>query len=282
MNLVDYAAKHGLKRVGARPGVLQYIKQVWQRRVFAITLARSRIQARNQQNRFGLAWLIIIPLLDALVYGVVFGILQGSKRPEHFVQFLLIGIFFFRFFSDCVSTGARSIINNAALVQTLSFPRMILPLAVAIEHFLNFIPILFILIVLSMLSGAMPTWTWLYLVPVVAMTVLFNTGVVMFVARVAVHFRDIGQIIPFGNRFMRYFSGVFYNPAAFLGGMPLAITLFNLNPVYDLLELARFALIPGYEVSRFIVVSAISWSIGSFLLGGLFFWAAEERYGRAT
>lgn len=282
MSLKQYAAEHSLKRVGERPSLGRYIKEVWRRRVFVTTLARSRMQAKNQQNRFGMAWLIMTPLLDALVYGTVFGLLQGDKRPEHFILFLLIGIFFFRFFSDCVSTGARSVINNQALVQTLSFPRMVLPLAIVVEHFLNFLPVLAILLLFSIPLGAEFSLKWFYLLPVVVLTVMFNTGVVLFFARVAVHFRDISQIIPFINRVMRYFSGVFFSPLAFVGSMPLVMAFFTLNPVYVLLELARYALIPNYEVSVAIVISALVWSIGGFIAGSLFFWAAEEKYGRSA
>lgn len=282
MNLSKYAAEHGLSRVGQRPSLARYVKEVWRRRVFVTTLARSRIQAKNQQNRFGMAWLIMTPLLDALVYGTVFGLLQGDKRPEHFILFLLIGIFFFRFFSDCVSTGARSVINNQALVQTLSFPRMVLPLAIVVEHFLNFLPVLAILLLFSVPLGAEFSLKWFYLLPVVVLTVMFNTGVVLFFARVAVHFRDINQIIPFVNRVMRYFSGVFFSPLAFVGSMPLVMAFFTLNPVYALLELARYALIPNYEVSIAIVISALVWSIGGFIAGSLFFWVAEEKYGRSA
>lgn len=282
MNLSKYAVEQGLTRVGERPSLGRYIKEVWRRRVFVTTLARSRMQAKNQQNRFGMAWLIMTPLLDALVYGTVFGLLQGDKRPEHFILFLLIGIFFFRFFSDCVSTGARSVINNQALVQTLSFPRMVLPLAIVVEHFLNFLPVLAILLLFSIPLGAEFSLKWFYLLPVVVLTVMFNTGVVLFFARVAVHFRDISQIIPFINRVMRYFSGVFFSPLAFVGSMPLVMAFFTLNPVYALLELARYALIPNYEVSVAIVISALVWSIGGFIAGSLFFWAAEEKYGRSA
>jgi len=281
MDLADYAARHGLKRVGARPPIIQYIKQVWSRRVFAFTLASARIEARNQANRLGLAWLIITPILDALIYGIVFGVLQGDKRPDNFIQFLIIGIFFHRFLSDCVSNGARAITNNQALVQSLSFPRMVLPLATAIEHFINFLPMLGLILILNLALGVMPAWHWFYLLPVVAMAALFNTGAVMFMARLAVHFRDISQLVPFFNRFMRYFSGVFYSPAAFVGSMPALMLLFDFNPLYDFMEMARVALIPDYAIDPKLVLIGVAWAVASFVGGSLFFWVAEERYGQA-
>lgn len=269
-----------LPKVGMRPPISGYIKQVWQQRVFAYVLARSRIQAKHQTNRLGYLWLVLTPLIDAAVYGTVFGMLQGANRPDHFIQFLIIGVFMFRVFTDCVSTGARSIINSQALVQTLSFPRIVLPLAVALEHFINFAPVLVVMLLLNMVMGAMPTLQWLWLIPVLALYALFNTGVTFIFARIATHFRDITQIIPFANRFMRYFSGVFYHPAVFVGHMPVVMALFVLNPVYDFMELARWALIPDYVITQAVVVSGIVWALATFVLGGMFFWAAEERYGR--
>jgi len=269
-----------LPKVGVRPSLSSYAIEIWQQRVFAYIMARSRLQAKHQANRFGYLWLVLTPLIDAAVYGTVFGMLMGGNRPDNFVQFLIIGIFLFRVFTDCVSQGARSIINSQALVQTLSFPRIVLPLAVALENFINFGPVLVVMLVLNMVMGAMPTFQWLWLIPVLALYALFNAGVVFIVARIATHFRDITQIIPFANRFMRYFSGVFYHPAVFVGHMPWVMALFVLNPVYDFMELARWALIPNYSMPASVVVSAIVWAVATFIVGGIFFWAAEERYGR--
>lgn len=269
-----------LAKVGVRPSLPSYLQQLWQQRVFVYVLARSRIQAKHQTNRLGYLWLVLTPLIDAAVYGTVFGMLMGANKPDNFIQFLLVGVFVFRVFTDCVSTGARSIINSQALVQSLSFPRAVLPLAVALEHFINFIPVLGVLLVLNLVLGGWPGAGLLWLLPILGLYALFCTGVVFVCARVATHFRDITQIIPFANRFMRYFSGVFYNPLTFVGHMPWLVALFVANPVYAFMELARWALISGYAVSTSIVVSAVAWALGAFVLGGIYFWAGEERYGR--
>ena len=53
MSLADYAARQSLHRVGARPGFWRYLKQTWERRDFAITMARFRLAAG--QGRIGWA-----------------------------------------------------------------------------------------------------------------------------------------------------------------------------------------------------------------------------------
>lgn len=269
-----------LKRVGVRPRYLNYLFSLYFSRVFIFTLAYAKVEAKNNTSRFGYLWLILTPLIDAAVYGTVFGMLQGPNRPEHFIQFLIIGVFLFRVFTDCVSAGARSIINSQALVQSLSFPRAVLPLAVALEQFINFIPVLIVMLLVNFVLEGGATLNWLWLIPVLILYGMFCIGVVLICARVAIHFRDITQIIPFANRFMRYFSGVFYSPVVFVGSLPIVMALFTLNPVYAFMELARWALISGYNISNEIVISGIVWAGITFIFGSIYFWAAEERYGR--
>jgi teichoic acid transport system permease protein len=53
-----------------------------------------------------------------------------------------------------------------------------------------------------------------------------------------------------------------------------------LNPVYDFISLARGALINDMQMTPFLWIAATSWAIGTFVFGVLYFWQAEERYGR--
>ena len=78
----------GLARVGARPPLLVYLRELWARRVFAVTLARFRIQSTVSDNRLGLGWVVLQPLLNAALYGAVFGsILSANTRPTNFSRF---------------------------------------------------------------------------------------------------------------------------------------------------------------------------------------------------
>ena len=92
------------------------MRQVWRRRQFIYHLARYRIEADNGQNRFGMAWVLLKPMIDALVYGVVFGyILMRGNIPDHYILFLVVGVFMFDFFSSCFTKGAKSITRNQIL-----------------------------------------------------------------------------------------------------------------------------------------------------------------------
>ena len=78
MSLSQIAQEHGLHRVGARPPLFRYLSEVWRRRAFVVTMARYRLRSTFEQNRLGIVWVVLRPLINALIYGLIFGVLQGG------------------------------------------------------------------------------------------------------------------------------------------------------------------------------------------------------------
>lgn len=282
MSLAEYAAQNGLTRVGARPPLRAYLREVWQRRQFIYSLSRFRIESENHRNRLGLAWVVIKPLLNALVYGVIFGILLKGSRPENFVSFLVVGVFFFQFFSTSFSHGAKSITSNNALVQSLSFPRMALPLAAVLQRFLQFLPTLPILFLIVLVTGIRPTFQWFLLVPLCLTYFVFNAGLALITARLTVHFRDLSELLPFVTRLLFYTSGIFFSFEKRFSDFPTLLKIVDFQPIHEFMELARSILITGedYTVNMNYWLYAVAWSVVVLIFGVVFFWAAEERYGR--
>jgi teichoic acid transport system permease protein len=283
MSLAEYAVNEGLHKVGGRPPFWAYVRDVWRHRPFIYRLAKFRIESENGRNRLGMAWVVLKPMIQAGIYGAVFGWLLGSAaRPENFLLFLVIGVFFFHYFTDCFSSGARSITRNANLVQSLNFPRMSLPLALVTQRLLQFIPMIGVILVLVMISGFRPRLEWLELIPLVALFTLFNAGLTMFTARLTVHLRDLTQLLPFVSRLLFYTSGVFFSIDKRFHGHETFLTIAGYQPIHEFMSLARGALLvgPDHIVPSVFWIYATVWSVVVFIAGSLFFWAAEERYGR--
>ncbi|MEH3033043.1 MAG: ABC transporter permease [Aeromicrobium erythreum] len=283
MSLADEAARAGLHKVGGRPPLGAYLHQVWERREFIYALARFKIEAENGRNRLGMAWVVLKPLINAGVYGLVFGLLLGTHRDvEDFIAFLVIGVFMFEYFSTCFTTGSKSITSNAALVQSLSFPRMSLPLALVAQRLLQFVPMIGIMAVVAVCFGNWPSWHWIMLLPLVVLFTTFNVGITLFTARLTVHFRDLTQLLPFIARFFFYTSGIFYSiDERFPEGSTFR-KIADLQPIHEFLTLGRSILLDGpqYTMPIDFWFYATGWSAALLVLGTLFFWSAEERYGR--
>ena len=283
MSLAEYAAREGLHKVGGRPPIGAYLVDVWRRRAFIYSLARFRIEAENGRNRLGMGWVVLKPLLNAAVYGTIFGVLIGPRgRPDQFILFLVIGVFFFEYFSSCFTSGAKSITSNANLVQSLSFLRMSLPLALVTQRLLQFAPMIAIMIVLVLAFGTMPQWDWLLLIPLVVLFTVFNAGLTLITARLTVHFRDLTQLLPFVSRFFFYTSGIFFSVEKRFGHSETIMTIADAQPIHEFLDLARSIVLtgPDYVINSAYWGYAAAWSFAALIIGTVYFWAAEERYGR--
>ena len=119
-NLAAIAAEHGLTRVGVRPGLRDYVHQVWDRRHFAVAMASSKAYARNQGGYLGQLWAVLTPLLWAGVYLVMFGIvLKTDRGVANYPGFLVTGVFLFHFASSSISNGSKAVTGNLELIGSL-------------------------------------------------------------------------------------------------------------------------------------------------------------------
>ncbi|MEO6604621.1 MAG: ABC transporter permease, partial [Aeromicrobium sp.] len=234
------------------------------------------------RNRLGMLWVVLKPLLEAGVYGLVFGLLLAGSRPPNFVAFLLIGVFMFQFFASTFSAGAKSITSNTALVQSLSFPRMTLPLSLVVQRLLMFIPTVGIMLVLVLVTGNAPHVNWLLMIPLIGIFFLFNAGLTLITARLTVHFRDLSQLLPFITRLLFYTTGLFFSIEERLKDHETLLRIADFQPLHEFLTLARGILLDGttYDVKTEYWLYASCWSAGILAIGIVFFWKAEERYGR--
>jgi teichoic acid transport system permease protein len=283
VSVAEFAEREGLTRVGGRPPLRQYLAEVWRRREFIIALARFRITAENQLNRLGMAWVVLRPLINAAIYGLIFGVIMGAAgRPEDFIEFLIIGVFMFEFFSSSFTSGAKSITANSALVQSLDFPRMALPLSTIVQRFLQFVPMLGVVGILVTIGGHYPSLRWLALIPLALVFFIFNTGLALITARLTVHLQDLSQLLPFITRIIFYTSGIFFSIEQRFEDHPQVVKAAGIIPIHEFLTLGRWIFLGGADNPphpEFWLYSSL-WAIGVLAIGTVFFWRAEERYGR--
>jgi teichoic acid transport system permease protein len=281
------AAEHGLIELGGRPPLRSYVKELWNRRHFAYELARSRFRSQNEQDRLGVAWVVLTPLVNAAVYGFIFGVLIPSKsRPEPLLPFLIVGVFTFAFFSGCFADGARAIISNRGLVRTLHFPRAVLPIASVLQKVFELGAMIIVMCMLVLLAGEDPSLRWLRMFPAFFLMALFCAGVSFLAARLTIHVRDITQLIPFITRLIFYVSGIFFAVSSKFGGRGHLSKLLMANPLNIYITLVRDALIHKDLAADDIHCNIHYWEAGAaygvvfFVIGFIYFWRAEGLYGR--
>lgn len=279
-NIAAYAAEHGLQRMGARPSFFNYLAETWLRKDFAIALSTFTNEAANARNRLGKWWNVLLPTIQAATYGLIFGLILGDSRPDNFLPFLFTGVFLFSFMSGSFYSGASSITSNSGLVRSLSFPRALLPISTVITQFINLLPQIAILLVTLVIIQREVTWGWLALIPILLLMMMFAAGLAMIAARLTAQVRDLSKLLPFVTRIFFYTSGIFFSVEQVLAKFPEVFAVVKYNPVYDYIQLARGAVVKGYTMDTDIWIACIIWAVVTFVVGIIFFWKAEEEYGR--
>ncbi|WP_432116191.1 ABC transporter permease [Streptomyces sp. S1] len=281
------ALRHGLSVSGARPPLTEYVRQLWSRRDFVAAFATARLTAQYSQARLGQLWQLATPLLNAAVYYLIFGVFMNAKHgvPDY-VPFLITGVFVWTFTSNTLMAGTRAISGNLGLVRALHFPRASLPLSLALQQLQQFLLSLAALVVILLCCGQFPARSWLLAVPALVCQTLFNTGVALALARLGARTPDVGQLMPFALRTWMYASGAMWSIQNLAGGgrLPEGVVLaLRCNPAAVYIDLMRFALIGSHTADRLpphVWALAAGWALLSFTGGFLWFWNAEEAYGR--
>lgn len=271
----------GLHRVGARPSLGRYLASLWRYRSFILFDSRSRIAGANSLNTLGRIWMILNPVLDGAAYFMVFGLMLRTGRGiDNFIAYLILGVFLFRYTTQAVTNGSRSISGNLAIVRAFRFPRATLPIATNLRELMLFLPTLAVgaVLILAIPPLEAITWRWLLLIPLLILQTLFNLGLSLMLARVVAHWADFANLIAFGMRIWLYFSAVFFSVDRF-AQIPPVMTAMHLNPMFCVLDIARDSLLYGQNAdpARWIVLTV--WALVLLVLGSWVFWQAEESYG---
>src|SRR5580692_7706345 len=314
-SLAELAARYGLRPSSARPSLVSYLRLVWQRRHFIVAYATARSVSMYTEARLGQLWQVLTPLLNSAVYYLVFGILfQANRGISNYTAFLVTGVFIFGFTERSIVVGSTVMRANIALIRALHFPRACLPLAYVLVEFQQLMVSMLVLFTIVLSTGEPLTWYWLFLVPVLVMQATFNMGAALILARLGAGAQDVTQLVPFLTRIWRYFCGVMYSISSLPATLPeWAKNVLSLNPAAVYISLTRYAIMstqrtdaPGaqpfnaakcavftakkipalqaychpYVANSELWLAGIGWAVVTLVVGVVFFWQAETRYGR--
>lgn len=270
-----------LGQVNARVPLNAYFRQLWHRRHFIIAESRAKVIGKNQRDYLGIAWIVIQPILSALAFFIIFGvILQTSRGIENFLGYLLIGVFFFGFTTRVITTCAGGIKANQAMIKAFTFPRASIPISVVVKEIMNFVPsvIVMMFMILVLPPSEILTWRVLYVFPAFVLQVMFSLGVGFVVARLCHMVPDLAHLISFLLRFWFYASGVFFSIDRFVSNEVMSAVM-KANPMYGYLMAVRNSLLYGVDTPLWMWLNCAGWALLFFVFGFLFFYQGESTYG---
>lgn len=217
----------------------QYWADIWAYREVFYTLAWRDVLVRYKQTMLGSAWALIRPALTMVILSVIFG--RVAKLPSGGLPYpvlVLAAMLPWQFISSVISDGSQSIVTNERLIGKVYFPRVLVPLSVALAAALDFLITLVLLAIVMIYYGVMPGLTLLAIIPLSLAAAVAALGPTLILSALNVKYRDVRYIVPFVVQFGMYVSPV---------GFDISVVpeqwrrWFALNPAVHCLEGFRYA-----------------------------------------
>lgn len=217
------------------------LASVWQYRELLYFLVWRDVLTRYKQTAIGAAWVIVQPVINMLIFTVVFSML--AKVPSDGIPypvFAFTALLPWSYFSQALAKTSGSVVTSANLVTKIYFPRLLIPLAAALAPVVDLLFSFLVLLVLMVWYAMVPGWGLLALPFFMGLAILTALSVGLCASALNVRYRDVGSIIPFVAQVWMYVSPVAYPVSMVPEKWRL---LYSLNPMVGVIEGFRWALL---------------------------------------
>ena len=191
---------------------MKLFKQLYAYRELLKTNIKKDIRGKYKGSFLGILWSFINPLLQVVVYWIVFPYLmgRGAMNGENYLIYLITGLIPWTFFMTVVSQGTTCIKTNAGIIKKVYFPRKILPISMVTSGLVNFFISCLIILVFLLGSGVGISYH-IVLVPVIAIVeATLALGIVFILSAINVYVQDVENIVQFILNMLMYGTPIIY------------------------------------------------------------------------
>lgn len=264
-------------RFRRRTRPLAAVRDVWRARELVRTLAERELRARYKQAVLGLAWALITPLALMAVFTLFFDrAVDVETGGVPYPLFAYLGLLPWTFFSTSVSQGGQSLIQNIPLLNKVSFPREVFPMAsvgvAGLDTSVALVPLGGLFAIFAFVPRATSFW-----VPVLLLIqVAFTLGLTLIVSAIVVYLRDLRHALP-----VLLQIGLFATPVAYpIEFIPetLRVLYVVVNPLAAVIDGYRRTVLLGVGPDWDLVLPAAISALAVLVLGYLVFKRMETGF----
>ncbi len=173
---------------GAASALLEY-------RQLIRSLVAKDLKLKYRGSVLGFMWSLVNPLMMLAVYTLAFTYILRANT-EGFVFRLLIAILAWSFFAGSLTMSTGAIVDNAGLLKSVLFPRVVLPVASVMFNFAQYVLTTVVLVPVMLVIYHVPVTPHVLLYPVfLALQVIFTIGLALALAATAAHLRDTRHLL---------------------------------------------------------------------------------------
>lgn len=213
---------------------MQIFSDLYKYRELLKSNIKKEIRGKYKGSFLGVLWSFVNPLLQVLVYAIVFPYIMRMST-ENYLQFLIIGVIPWTFFTTVINQGAQTIRGNGAIIKKVYFPRSILPISVVISGLINF-AISCIIILLFCVPVVGISWHLILLPLLMIIQSILLLGIIFILSAVNVYVKDVEYIVVFIVNMLFYGTPILYSLDMFKNAPSILVWLVKLNPMTTLVN----------------------------------------------
>ena len=172
------------------------ISELYQYRELLKTSIKKEIRGKYKASFLGVLWSFINPLLQVLVYAIVFPYMMRDTGDDYII-YLVTGILPWTFFQTVINECVISVKKNSGIIKKVYFPRVILPLSSAISGLINFFISCLIILFFCLIFKVGFSWHFLYAIPLAIIECVLALGIGLALGAVDAYVQDLEYIVNF-------------------------------------------------------------------------------------
>jgi ABC-2 type transport system permease protein len=242
------------------------LRELYEYREMLFSMVKKDLRTRYRGSFLGFLWTFVNPLLQLVVYSIVFSTIM-RMNIYNFAMFLFVALLPWIFFSTSITQSTTIVMANSNLVKKIYFPRIILPISVALTGFINML-FGFIIVFIALFIFKIHLSYSIVLLPIVMINELaFVIGLNVIFSALNVFFRDLEHIL--GIVTMAWF---YLTPIVF----PINLVperyfkLFFLNPMTSIIlpyrDILYYGLWPSKKSLLLVFLMSICFDVFAFIL----------------
>ena len=245
------------------------------------------IKVRYKQAMLGVAWVVLQPLFNMILFTVVFGSaagFEGRLGPEwgsKYAVFVFAALLPWQLFATALNAGGMSLLSQQNLLTKIYFPRLYVPTSVVGGALLDMGISLAFVVALMFWFHAVPSIAILLLPLLLLLTIACALGVAYLFSALTITYRDFRFLIPFISQVWMFASFVAFPVSIFGRVGPKMRALLALNPMYGIIATWRKLVLGGApdDITGFhplyLAGSIVTTTL--LLLVGMFYFRKTER-----
>ena len=184
-------------------------KQLYKYRELLKSNTKKEVRGKYKHSFLGVLWSFLNPLLQILVYAIVFPLILKNNQ-EHYVVFLCCGLIPWNFFATAINKSASTMLENGNIIKKVYFPREIIPISVVTSELINFVISTIIILAFVLFDGVSLTPYILYYPLIVVVQYLLILAISFVISSITVYIRDIQHFIGVALQLFFYATPIVY------------------------------------------------------------------------